>query len=123
MKIVCRVLAVGASLISGVILADPSVVPTERAFEQVIENRAKNPDNRGLENATDRIFTNQQRQAEHRANHGKGTHSREQTAERRSDAVQVSDRLEKGERVERAERPERPDRPERPERVAHGHNH
>lgn len=125
MKAMCHAFAMGFLLVSSAVWADQTRVPTQEAFEKLKENQEKNPDNSGLQNATDRIFTNQQRQAVQRANHGKGTQSHGQAIQERSGSEQHASRDadQSPERVERVDRVERPEHPDRPERVAHGHHH
>lgn len=64
-----------------------TTTPATQGLDSVDKNLKRDPDNRGLKNAQQRIEANQKRFAEHKA-----------------------DRVQKAERIER---PERPDRPER----------
>jgi len=91
--------------ISGISQAADSTAkkPLDQAIESIDKNLAKDPDNKGLLNAAERLQTNKERYEQKRA-------------------AQNAKRLEhSGDRAERAERPERIERPEkieRPERVA-----
>jgi hypothetical protein len=66
------------------------------------KNLAKNPDNRGLENAQDRIQRNEQRRALDKA--AKTKHA------------EKAEKVDKVEKVAKADRPERPAHPDRPGR-------
>lgn len=100
MKRIQVIVAVAALALSSGALADPTNVPMERAFETHVRNLARNPDNPGLVNSSERLIENKRRQADRGRNHAPGQQRRE--------AV---------EHVEKVERVERPERPERPERV------
>ena len=99
-----RTLLAAASVVMlatiGMANAAETNVPGTQALDSVDKNLAKDPDNRGLENAQDRIERNQTRHAAHKA----AMKARAEKAER----------IEKAERVEKAERPERPEHPDRP---------
>lgn len=82
--------------------ADPKNVPGDQGLSSVEKNLAKDPDNRGLQNAKQRIEDNQADRAARK------------TAKTDRDKVA---RAEKAERVEKADRPEKPERPDRPERA------
>lgn len=91
--------------------ADPvTKQPLDQAIESVDQNLAKDPDNKGLQNAADRLQTNQQRQQEKRA---------EQEAKRQAKidkrAGKMSDHHD-AERMEKMDRPEKAERPEKMER-------
>jgi hypothetical protein len=73
--------------------------PGTQGLDSVDKNLAKDPDNRGLENAQDRIERNQARHAAHEA--------------------AMADRPERAERVEHVEKVDRPERPEHPDRPGH----
>lgn len=73
--------------------------PLDQAMESVDKNLARDPDNKGLQNAAERLQTNKERHEKKRA---------EQKAKRQK---HKDDQAEK-----RAERPEKPARPEKPGR-------
>ena len=85
-----------------------------QALESVEKNKAKNPDNRGLTNATTRLLNNARRHDEHQTEKA-GTAGAETHAS--AERAQVAERVERVEQVERPERPDwhgAPDRPGRP---------
>lgn len=73
--------------------------PLDQAMESVDKNLARDPDNKGLQNAAERLQTNKERHEKKRA---------EQKAKRQK---HKDDQAEK-----RAERPQKPARPEKPGR-------
>lgn len=95
MKTILSIASVLAALVPAVAMADPdpSRQPIDQGIESVSKNIARDPDNKGLQNAGQRLFENQIRQSAHREQ-GPGS-------------------IERVERVERVERPQRPERIER----------
>src|SRR3990170_18002 len=101
-------IAAGILLLLGVAstsyAADPAAKqPLDQAIKSVDKNLARDPDNKGLQNAAERLQTNQERYEKKRA---------EQKAKRQE---HKDDQAEK--RVERPEKAERPERAERPEKA------
>lgn len=81
--------------------------PLDQAIKSVDKNLAKDPDNKGLQNAAGRLQANKERHDEKRAERAaKRQDKKERHAER-------AERPEKTERPERAERPEPMGRPGR----------
>ena len=80
--------------------------PVSGGLASVQKNLKDNPDNKGLQNAEQRLLTNQERIEAKRAD----------TATR----VEKAQRVDKVERVEKVERVQKAERPERPERASRG---
>ena len=113
--------------------ADPvTKQPLDQAIESVDQNLAKDPDNKGLQNAADRLQTNQQRQQEKRAEQeakrqakaaDKEAKRQAKTADKEAKrqakidkrAGKMSDHHD-AERMEKMDRPEKAERPEKMER-------
>jgi len=125
MKKLIGVVTIGVVLGSAAAFADPdpSRLPMDRAMESVNKNIVKNPDARGLRNASERLEENRTRQGTRGKNHAPGQQKHEpSSAEHKAtggnaERTEVVDRVERAElpdRVERVERPERVDRPEHP---------
>jgi len=88
--------------------------PLDQSIESVDKNLAKDPDNKGLQNAAERLQTNKERQAKKReAQAAKREAKSLKKAERK--AAKESERQEAG-RPDKAERPEKTERPEKVER-------
>ena len=84
--------------------------PMDQAIKSVDKNLAKDPDNKGLNNAAERLQTNKERQAKKReAQKAKRDAKRDRQAARRSE----HNKAERTERMEKAERPEAMGRPNR----------
>jgi len=91
--------------------------PLSQAQESIEKNLQKNPDNKGLQNAAERLEINKQRQEAKRA---------EQEAKRIAKKIEKKDkahmktekitRHEKHQHIEKMERPEKISRPEKMER-------
>ena len=84
--------------------------PLDQAMESVDKNLARDPDNKGLQNAAERLQTNQERYKNKRE---------EQNAKRLAKKNKQAEKKAKREEAEhrvKAERPERPARPEKPGR-------
>lgn len=89
--------------------------PLSQAQESIDKNLQKNPDNKGLQNAAERLEINKQRQEAKRA---------EQEAKRKAKKIEKKDKAqkkaEKAARHEKPMHPEKMDRPgkmERPEKI------
>ena len=99
--------AIVSALVVGAAYAQTSTKPSDdktpatQGAASVEKNLERDPDNKGLENASRRIKRNQERFADRHDNR----------VDRRDD-----DRVERAERPERGERPERAERMERAER-------
>ncbi|HYT15610.1 MAG TPA: hypothetical protein VEL80_04405 [Burkholderiales bacterium] len=99
---------------------DPTRQPMDRAIEQIGENIAEHPDNRGLQNALDHLRTNRERQATRGKNRAPGQQLESGNSENKEktyagvERAQLSDRVERADRPDRADRLDRPDRPDRP---------
>lgn len=95
--------AASAVMLASIGLANAQTnVPGTQALDSVDKNLAKDPDNRGLETAQQRIERNQKRHALHKAAMAK----HEEKVEH----------LEKVDHMEKVDRPERPAHPDRPGR-------
>ena len=79
--------------------------PLDQAMESVDKNLAKDPDNKGLQNAAERLQTNQERYKNKRE---------EQNAKRLAKKNKQAEI--KAERTEKPARPEKPAPPEKPDR-------
>lgn len=112
MKTILSIASVLAALVPAVAMADPdpSRQPLDRSIEQVTENLAEHPGNRGLVNAQGRLLENRFRHE-----------TRTPPGQQRIERVERVDRPERPERIERldlatrseivrAQRPERPNR-------------
>jgi hypothetical protein len=99
------------------VLADPTNVPMEQAGKRLDRNIARNPDNQGLRNASQRLIDNQVRQSTRGRNRAPGQQRLEVSRVERTERAERVERVERPERVERVERPERVERAARPERV------
>ncbi len=102
--------------------ADPvTKQPLDQAIESVDQNLAKDPDNKGLQNAADRLQTNQQRQQEKRAEQEAKRQAKTADKEAKRQAKidkragKMSDHHD-AERMEKMDRPEKAERPEKMER-------
>lgn len=85
--------------------------PLDQAIKSVDKNLAKDPDNKGLNNAAERLQTNQERHNKKRAAQlAKRHEKREMKMEKRLEHERT-ERPEKAERPEKVERPEKPARP------------
>ena len=106
-----RILLAAASVVmlAGIGVANAGTnTPGTQALDSIDKNLAKDPDNRGLENAQDRIERNQKRHAAHKA-------AMAERAEK-AEHMEKAERAEKVEHVEKVDRPERPQHPDRPGR-------
>ncbi len=94
--------AASAVMLASIGLANAQTnVPGTQALDSVDKNLARDPDNRGLETAQQRIERNQKRHALHKAEMAKH--------EEKAD-------IEKVDHMEKVDRPERPAHPDRPGR-------
>lgn len=84
--------------------------PAAQGDASIDKNLATKPTNKGLQNADQRVETNEAKIAQKRADR------KEHRREERNEAKKRHEQRERVERQERVERPERPDRPERPGR-------
>lgn len=105
-------IAAGTLLLLGVAstsyAADPAAKqPLDQAIESVDKNLAKDPDNKGLQNAAERLRINQERHKQKRAE------QKAKREEHKDDQAEKRAEREKAERPERAERPEKAGRPGR----------
>jgi hypothetical protein len=124
MRFLYRVLAVGVPLcLAAAWAADsrPPHEPTVQGLQSVSKNVAKNPDNRGLQNARDRLIANIVRHETRDKSARKETRSTGGESGRpeqigRAEPMERVERVDRPERVEKPERPERAERPDRPER-------
>jgi hypothetical protein len=99
--------AASAVMLAGIGSANAQTnVPGAKALDSIDKNLAKDPDNRGLANARDRIERNQKRHALHKAD----------KAEDKAERAEKAEKMEKVEHVEKVDRPERPAHPDRPGR-------
>lgn len=116
-------IAVGTLLLLGVAstsyAADPATKqPMDQAVKSVDKNLAKDPDNKGLQNAAGQLQTNQERQDKKRAEQkakrqDKKAGHKDDEHHDKADHHDMTDHHDKAERPERAERPEKPARPGR----------
>ena len=84
--------------------------PLDQAIESVDKNQARDPDNKGLQNAAERLQTNKER-------HEKKREAKEQKRhEKKLKKAEKKAKREEAEQREKAERPEKPARPEKPVR-------
>lgn len=86
--------------------------PMDQAVKSVDKNLAKDPDNKGLQNAAGRLQTNQERHEKKRAEKEARRKAKIERKEARHQA-KINQRAEKMERPEKAERPEKMERPNR----------
>jgi len=84
--------------------------PLDQAMESVDKNLARDPDNKGLQNAAGRLQTNRER------HENKREAKEEKRHEKRIKQAGKKAKREEAEHRVKAERPERPARPEKPGR-------
>ena len=104
----CAAIVLGAV---GIAKADDKTttnVPGSQGLNSVDKNLARDPDNRGLTNARERIEDNIQDRKDRKADKAhKAAHAKDKVRHDRDD---------KGMRAEKAERPDKANRPDHPER-------
>jgi hypothetical protein len=119
-------IAIGTLLLLGVTstshAADPATKqPLDQARESVDKNLAKDPDNKGLQNAAERLQTNQERLEKKRAEKEEMRKAKiaEKEAKRQAKTNKQAEKMPdhpKAERMEKMERPEKAVRPEKMDR-------